>query len=118
MADRFEDERGVIQDILPGPIDQVTEIFTKAGSVRGNHVHLKTTQWTYIAWGSLKVAWVEDDGVHEKNYGSGSLVTESAGIYHAWKALEDTLVLVFTRGPRSGEAYESDTIRLERPILD
>lgn len=117
MADRFEDARGVIQDILPGPIDAVTEIFTKKGSVRGNHIHLKTTQWTYIAWGSLKVAWVEDDGVHEKTYGPGSLITESAGIPHAWKALEDTLVLVFTRGPRSGEAYESDTKRLERPIL-
>lgn len=118
MADRFTDHRGVIQDILPGPIDQVTEIFTKAGSVRGNHVHQKTVQWTYIAWGSLRVAWQEDDGVHQKDYGPGSLITEHAGVPHAWKALRDTMVLVFTRGPRSGEDYESDTTRLERPILD
>jgi len=117
MADRFEDERGVIQDILAGPVDQVTEIFTRKGSVRGNHIHLETTQWTYIAYGSLRVAWVEDDGVHQKVYGPGSLITEAAGIPHAWKAEQDTMVLVFTRGPRSGEAYETDTRRLERPIL-
>ena len=116
MADRFEDARGVIQDLL-GPVDAVTEIFTKQGSIRGNHVHLKSAQYTYVCWGELRAAWIEDDGVHEKTYGPGSLITEPAGIPHAWKAETDCMVLVFARGPRSGEAYESDTTRLEVPIL-
>jgi quercetin dioxygenase-like cupin family protein len=114
--DRFEDARGVIQDLL-GPVDAVTEIFTKAGSVRGNHIHLRTTQWTYVCSGDLTAAWVEDDGVHQKTYGPGSLITEHAGIQHAWRAESDCTVLVFTRGPRSGAAYETDTTRLEVPIL-
>ena len=116
MADRFEDERGVIQDLL-GPVDAVTQIFTKAGAIRGNHIHQNTTQYTFVCWGELEAAWVEDDGVHLKTYGPGSLITEAAGIPHAWRALESTLCLVFTKGPRSGEAYESDTHRLEVPIL-
>ena len=116
MADRHEDERGVIQDLL-GPVDAVTEIFTRAGSIRGNHAHLETVQYTYVVSGELRAAWIEDDGPHEKVYGPGALITERAGIYHAWKAVTDCTVLVFTRGPRSGEAYESDTVRLERPIL-
>ncbi len=116
MTDRFEDSRGHIQDLL-GAVDAVTEIYTKAGAVRGNHVHLKTTQWTYVCWGELRAAWTEDDGVHEKTYGPGSLITEHAGIPHAWKAETDCMVLVLTRGPRSGEAYETDTVRLETPIL-
>jgi len=116
MPDRFEDARGHIQDLL-GPVDAVTEIYTRQGSVRGNHVHMATTQYTYVAWGELLAAWTEDDGPHEKAYGPGSLITEPAGVPHAWKALKDTLVLVFTRGPRSGDAYESDTHRLEVPIL-
>ena len=116
MADRFEDHRGVIQDLL-GPVDAVTEIYTRQGAVRGNHIHQKTTQYTYVCWGELRAAWIEDDGVHEKTYGPGSLITEPAGIPHAWKAETDCMVLVFTRGPRSGEAYESDTHRLEVPIL-
>ena len=116
MADRFEDARGVIQDLL-GPVDAVTEIYTRAGAVRGNHYHAATTQFTYVCWGELRAAWVEDDGVHEKTYGPGSLITEHAGIPHAWKAETDCMVLVMTKGPRSGEAYETDTTRLERPIL-
>ena len=111
MADRFEDERGVIQDLL-GRVDAVTEIFTRAGAVRGNHVHQRTTQWTYVIEGVLEAAWTEDDGVHTKRYGPGSLITEPAGIPHAWKARTDCKVLVFTKGPRSGEAYASDTTRL------
>ena len=116
MADRFEDERGVIQDLL-GKIDSVTEIFTKAGSVRGNHYHQHTTQWAYVAWGKMLFLHTEDDGIHSEARGPGSLVIEPPGVHHAWKALEDTLVLVFTKGPRSGEAYESDTIRLQVPLI-
>jgi quercetin dioxygenase-like cupin family protein len=112
MTDRFEDRRGVIQDLL-GPVDSVTQIFTKKGSVRGNHTHKETVQWTYIVYGLLRVAWREDDGVHEDIYGPGDLIKESASVPHAWKAEIDTKVLVFTNGPRSGENYEKDTTRLD-----
>jgi quercetin dioxygenase-like cupin family protein len=111
MADRHVDERGIIQDLF-GRIDAVTQIWTKAGAVRGNHTHQQTTQWTFVVSGRMTVAWLEDDGVHTREAGPCALITEPAGIPHAWKALEDTVVLVFTRGPRSGEAYETDTQRL------
>jgi quercetin dioxygenase-like cupin family protein len=111
MADRYEDERGVIQDLL-GRIDAVTEIQTRAGAVRGNHIHLQTTQWTYVCWGRMTFAWIEDDGVHTREGLPGDLIEEKAGIPHAWKALTECRVLVFTRGPRSGQAYETDTRRL------
>lgn len=116
MADRFEDERGVIQDLF-GKVDAVTEIFTRSGAVRGNHYHQHTIQWTYIISGKMIFARMEDDGVHQVTKGPGDMVTEPPGIPHAWKALEDTRVLVFTKGPRSGEEYESDTIRVEKPLL-
>lgn len=115
---RYTDERGIIQDLLETPIDAVTEITTYAGSVRGNHVHEKTVQWTYVMYGLLRVAWQDPDGtVHERMYGPHSLICEPAGVPHAWQAVNDTRVLVFTQGPRSGSAYESDTRRLETPIL-
>jgi quercetin dioxygenase-like cupin family protein len=116
MPDRHEDSRGVIQDLL-GRVDGVTEIFTRAGAVRGNHVHASTVQYTYVVYGLLRIAWTEDDGVHTREVRPCQLVTEPAGIPHAWKALTDCCVLVFTRGPRSGEAYESDTQRLKVPLL-
>jgi quercetin dioxygenase-like cupin family protein len=113
VADRFEDERGVIEDILPGPIDFVTRIFTRKGAIRGNHVHQFTTQWTYIMSGSLLVASPGKQMTME----AGSLVCEPMNVPHAWQAQEDTTVLVFTRGPRSGPAYETDMTRLTVPLL-
>lgn len=118
MADFFEDRRGTIRDIIPGPLDQVTEIFTKAGAIRGNHIHRETIQWTYVISGTMLFASTEDDGLHEREAYPGDLVKEPAGIAHAWKAVTDARVLVFTRGPRSGEGYESDTHRLEKPIYE
>lgn len=107
---RFEDERGVIQDLL-GKVDSVTQIFTRRGSVRGNHVHHETTQWTYVVSGVLK-AYSRPDVVHDQTHISGDLIEERPGIPHAWQAMTDCTVLVFTQGPRSGADYESDTVRL------
>ena len=110
---RFEDDRGVIQDLLAGPLDSVTEIFTRKGAVRGNHTHNETTQWTYIVGGQLRVVTRAPGGeAFTEDYGHGDRVCEEPGIAHAWQALEDTTVLVFTRGPRSGANYGSDTQRL------
>jgi quercetin dioxygenase-like cupin family protein len=111
--DRFEDERGVIQDIL-GPVDAVTTIFTYKGAIRGNHVHYETTQWTYIASGLLMITTREpgSQALLSKAYKPGEIACEKPGVAHAWKALEDTTVVVFSRGPRSGTNYESDTHRL------
>lgn len=118
MTDRFEDERGVIQDLLTEQLDAVTEIFTREGAVRGNHVHMQTTQWTYVVSGCmLAVARLQDGTLQKRELWPGQLLEETAAVPHAWKALQNTKVLVFTRGPRSGAAYESDTIRLKEPIL-
>lgn len=125
MADRYEDDRGIIQDLIAGPLDAVTEIFTRAGSVRGNHIHNHTYQWTYVVSGRLLVATEEklsyDAGTiqgvlhSEDEFGPRQMTCDRPGIAHAWKALEDTVVLVFTRGPRSGASYESDVVRLAEP---
>ena len=116
MTDRFEDERGVIQDLL-GPVDAVTKIYTVRGAIRGNHIHELTTQWTYVVSGRLQIVTVENGQRVTREYAPGNLATELPGIPHVWKALADTTVLVFSKGPRSGEAYESDTRRLEVPLL-
>jgi quercetin dioxygenase-like cupin family protein len=112
MSDRHEDARGVIQDWL-GPLDSVTHITTKKDAVRGNHVHHKTTQWTLVLKGRLLMA----SGATRHEVGPLECCVHNPGDPHAWRALEDTDCLVFTKGPRSGEQYESDTYRLEEPLL-
>lgn len=111
MADRFEDHRGVIQDLVGET--SITAIHTVKGAVRGNHVHKKTTQWTLVTKGVLLMAYPGDAvEVH-----AGEVFAHEPGEAHAWKALVDTDCLVFTLGPRSGENYEEDTYRLEEPLL-
>jgi quercetin dioxygenase-like cupin family protein len=113
MTDRFEDDRGVIQDLLTEQIDSVTEIFTRKGAVRGNHTHNETVQWTYIVSGCMKVVTrAPGRETVTSEEGPGELLCEPPGTAHAWQALEDTHVLVFTRGPRSGANYEDDVQRL------
>jgi hypothetical protein len=36
---------------------------------------------------------------------------------HAIEALEDTTMVVMTRGPRGGREYESDTYRLDAALI-
>jgi quercetin dioxygenase-like cupin family protein len=117
VADRYEDDRGVIQDLLVQPLDSVTEIRTVRGAVRGNHTHQQTVQYTYVVSGRLRVATSDGGPTELAEYGPGEMFCDAPGVAHAWQALADTTVLVFTRGPRSGEAYESDTQRLAVPIL-
>lgn len=107
------DHRGWILDLLVEPIDSITSIWTYKGHVRGNHVHYKTKQWTYVVSGWLLVA----HGTDEQEVLPGGMVYDPPGTPHAWRALEDTHCLVFTRGPRSGPDYERDTERLEVPLI-
>jgi len=113
MASSFRDERGYIEDLLVTPLDSVTRIITREGAVRGNHSHRETTQWTYVISGHLRfVTRLRDGTVTDRVIGPGEMTRELPGIEHAWKALDDCTCLVFTRGPRSGAGYESDTTRL------
>lgn len=117
MAERFEDERGVIEDLLITPLDGMTRITTRAGAVRGNHVHEHTTQWVYVVEGRLFVRWGDREAdplnVMQRVLLPGELHEEVAGVAHAWLALTDCTVLVLTQGPRTGENYENDTVRLD-----
>lgn len=110
-----KDDRGSITDLIVGHgcVDAVTVVRSKAGAVRGNHYHDETRQWAYVVSGRLLVT----DGVGTAVVGPGGIVRDEPGEPHAWKALEDTVCVVFVQGPRAGDGYESDTIRLEEPIF-
>lgn len=116
----YADKRGNISDLLnfkQPVIDSVTRIRSFAGAIRGNHYHKETAQWTYIVKGKTRVVTVEADKRQEEICCSGDTIHHRPGEAHAFEALEDTEWLVFTKGPRSGKDYESDTFRLETPLI-
>ena len=91
--------------------------FTK-GAVRGNHFHKLSYQYSYVVSGKLICATqVGDEEIETREISEGDLVFHPAGEKHAFKALEDSVFLSLTSGPRKGEDYEKDIYRLDKPIL-
>lgn len=115
----FEDERGTIRDIfVHDPKDSCTVIFSRQGSVRGNHYHKVSTQYTYVVSGRLTILSqiVGSDVVEEHVVNPGEVATHVPMEAHALIADEDTVFLAFVNGLRGGDSYELDTYRLERPL--
>lgn len=115
----FSDQRGQITDLIEGDsISAVTLVTFVAGAVRGNHFHKETTQWNLILSGRVRVVSHLPGAVaSEIEIVAGDLAVCPPNESHAFQAIEATEMLVFTRGPRGGRDYESDTFRLEKPLL-
>jgi len=115
----FKDDRGEITDLIEGEdINAVTRISFVRGSVRGNHYHKQTTQWNYVISGKLRlVSHILGEDVVETLMGAGDMTVTKPNERHALVAIEDSNVLVFTKGPRGGKEYENDTFRLEVPLV-
>lgn len=113
------DDRGDIADIMyREPVDHIAVITSTKGAVRANHYHKETIQWLYLQSGKVEsVTQTGDEPVVSQVMEPGDLIRTDANEKHAIHALEDSVFFVFTRGPRGGEDYESDTFRLETPLV-
>ncbi|KND50763.1 MAG: hypothetical protein ABA06_04735 [Parcubacteria bacterium C7867-001] len=111
----FEDDRGEIRDLVTKEkIDAVTFITYTKGAIRANHYHEHTVQWDYVISGRLENYSRDgfDGEIHMEVVGPGDLVRHPIGEHHALRALEDSVTLAFAEGPRAGEDYENDVVRL------
>lgn len=115
----FQDDRGEIIDMIENEeINAVTLITFTKDAVRANHYHNATTQWNYVISGKIKIATqMPDSEVIESIMEKGDFIATVPTEKHALKAMEDSVLLVLTKGPRGGKEYESDTFRLETPLL-
>jgi len=118
LKPNFTDERGEVTDILEKvEIDCVTILSTKKGAVRGNHYHKQTTQYSYVIKGTFMFYGQKGgEKVQSKIVSAGDFVISPPNESHAFKALEDSLLLACCQGPRAGKSYEDDTFRLTTPI--
>jgi len=116
----FRDERGQIVDMLEGAeINAVTYITIRKDSVRGNHYHKSTTQWNYVTAGKIMIRTRKaGEQSIDTVVGKGDFVVIESNERHAFMALEDSELLVFTRGPRGGKEYKSDTFHDDVPLIE
>jgi quercetin dioxygenase-like cupin family protein len=115
----FTDGRGEIIDILKkSVVEYATIITSRKGAVRANHYHKETFQYVYLMSGRMRVvAQMPGEPVSEVVLETGDLIVNVPLERHAFEALDDCTMLVLTRGPRGGDDYESDTFRLEVPLI-
>lgn len=115
----FSDARGDIIDLLENEsVNAVTVITFKKGAVRANHYHKLTTQWNYVVSGCIRlVSQMPGEVTREVLMRSGDFVVTGPNERHALQGVEDSTLMVFTKGPRGGKEYESDTYRLEVPLI-
>jgi quercetin dioxygenase-like cupin family protein len=114
----FTDRRGAITDILTHEsVDAVTIITCRKGSVRGNHYHKKTIQYTYVVSGRMKYLTSRPGRrASARVLKAGHLVVSPPGENHTFQALSDSVILSLSSGPRRGFDFEKDTFRLPKPL--
>ncbi len=115
----FEDDRGTITDIFShDAIEHATIIFSKKGSVRGNHYHKETLQQDFYVSGSVRMLTkkIDSDEITDDIVGAYDLVSIEENTAHEFIALEDSIFITFTKGIRGGMDYEKDVVRLETPL--
>ena len=115
----FKDARGHIIDLIENEtFDAITLITFKKGAVRANHYHKETTQWNYLISGKiLLVTQIPGKEVVETTMEKGDFIATYPSERHALKGLEDSELIVITKGPRGGKEYETDTFRLKNPLI-
>lgn len=115
----FKDKRGKIIDLLEKEkLEAVTYLSFNKGAIRGNHYHKKTVQWSYVISGKLLVRTKRANSkIKDYIFKQGDFFVDEPMERHAFKALAHSEIMVFTRGPRGGKEYETDTFRDESPLL-
>ena len=113
----YKDHRGIISDIIENEnINAVTLLTIKKGKIRGNHYHKKTFQWNYIISGKMKLITKKNGLKKSITLNKDDVAVTVPFEQHALVGLTNCKVLVFTKGPRGGKEYESDTNRLKEPL--
>ncbi|MEK6948739.1 MAG: cupin domain-containing protein [Nanoarchaeota archaeon] len=114
----FQDERGSIYDILEGDrIKHVGIIISEAKSIRANHYHKKSTQWTYVIDGKI-IVYTKDSNkkysaVKKIEMKPGDMIELPPLTIHAVETLEKSKILVLTNQSRINNGYEYDTFKVK-----
>lgn len=120
-----KDKRGFILDIfVDKPKDHCTLVTFKKNSVRGNHFHKKSTQYSFILEGKLTMITSKVDK-NGKLFGKklkrivkkNDLITHKPFVSHVFKAKTKSIMLAFADGLRGGKNYEKDTFRLKDKLI-
>ena len=128
LKTNFQDKRGKIIDVFQNiKFEHSTIITFNKNSVRANHFHKKSIQYSLILSGKFiaKEAKINKNMKYNVNkvktyrIGSNFLFAHKSYEAHAYKCVSSKgTMIVFTKGIRGGKNYEDDTYRLDIKLID
>lgn len=111
-----KDKRGSIADLINKKINHVGLIVSKKGAVRGSHYHKVSIQYDYILSGKFEVCFAPASKPSAKKriiLKKGELITIPPMNIHAFKAIEESVILNMMSKSRASGGYEKDVFRVE-----
>ncbi len=115
----FVDPRGEIRNLLDQSCGGVQIIWSKAGSRRSDHSHVRDGHWLWILSGSCEY-YERPVGAKGKpehaTMRAGDMVFTGPGLEHATLFPEDTVMVCMSLRPRDHASHEEDLVRLEEPL--
>lgn len=110
----FTDARGSIFDVLEEKVGHIGIVTFKKGATRANHYHKKSTQYSYVLEGKLKLTVSDIDGNNKKviTLIPGMMTTIPAKTIHIYTALVKSKIIDITTLGRNDNGYEKDTVRV------
>ena len=114
LAAVFSDARGDIFDIVEGGVGHIGMVTFVQGAIRGKHYHKRSTQYSYVISGSIRLTVSDIDGSNAREYllKKGALTTIPPQVVHTYEALSESIMLDLTTLARTTDGYEQDTVRV------
>ena len=89
----FEDDRGALYQLVHDGFRQINAVYSKAGSVRGNHSHRLNSEAFFVIEGSFELRYGEGSGSGKRNFHKGDMFLIPPGVSHSFSFLEDTILI-------------------------
>ena len=96
---KFENENGLLVQLVHDGWKQINAIFSKAGGVRGGHYHKYNQEAFYVLSGSFKLIVWKDTVKEEYQIQPGTFFTIPAHVFHTFEYTQDTwLISMYSNG--------------------
>lgn len=110
----FRDHRGEIFDIVEDVVGHVGMVTFNKGVTRGNHYHKRSTQYSYVLDGKIKLTVSDPDGKRPREFilSPGAFTQIPPRTVHTYTALTPARMLDVTTVTRIKDGYEKDTYKI------
>ena len=115
LGERFEDERGYIQNVLEQSCGGVSIIVSYAGTSRSHHLHKKDAHWLLVLEGEMQYLERPAGSTEEparRTIRKGEMVFTPELVEHSTYFPVDTTLLSMSRFERTHASHEADVVRV------